>query len=120
MWLLLVSVGSILAALSNISLKYGLAQVNALLPEDPSVLQRIPYLVSNLYLWLGLVGLGTAFFFWIAGLSQVKLSHAYPIFVGLEYSLVMVLSWLILGEALVSIKLAGIGLVFLGIIIILF
>jgi multidrug transporter EmrE-like cation transporter len=118
MWIFLVSAGAILAALSQISLKHGLTQVHALLPEATSLLQRIPYWATNLYLWLGLVGLATALVCWVAGLSQVKLNIAYPVFVGLEYSLVMVLSWLILGEAFVSFKLAGIVLVLIGIVII--
>lgn len=116
-WIFLVSAG-VLAALSNISLKHGLTQVNALVPEVFPVLQRIPYWAGNLYIWLGLMGLGTAFLCYLAGLSHVRLNVGYPILVGLEYSLVMLLSWLILGEAFVSFKLAGIALVFIGIVII--
>ena len=116
--ILLVSVGAVLAALSNISLKHGLVQVDALLPHTSAFFQRIPYLASNLFIWLGMIGLGTAFLFWIAGLSNMKLSNLYPVFVGLEYTLIMVLSWLILGDTFVSFKIAGIVLVLLGIVII--
>ena len=116
-WIFLVSAG-ILAALSNISLKHGLTQVSALVPEVYSVWQRVPYWAGNFFIWLGLLGLGTAFFCYLAGLSQVKLNIAYPILVGLEYSLVMLLSWLVLGEAMASIKIAGIALVFIGIVFI--
>jgi multidrug transporter EmrE-like cation transporter len=117
-WIFLVSAGAILAALSNISLKHGLTQVSVLVPEVYNVFQRIPYLATNLFIWLGVVGLGAAFLCWLTGLSQVKLNIAYPVLVGLEYSLVMVLSWLVLGEAFVSFKLAGIMLVLIGIVII--
>ena len=116
-WLFLVSAG-ILVALSQISLKHGLTQVNVLIPEVYSVFQRMPYWATNLYIWLGIIGFGIAFLFWLAGLSHVKLNIAYPILVGLEYSVVMLLSWLILGEAFVSFKIAGIVLVLIGIIII--
>ena len=116
-WIFLVSAG-ILASLSHVSLKYGLNQVNALVPEGYSVLQSVPYWASNLYIWLGLVGLGTSFVCWLTGLSQVKLSIAYPILVGLEYSLILLLSWLILGEAFIPIKIAGMVLILIGIIII--
>ena len=117
-WILLVSAGAILAALSNISLKHGLTQINALIPEAYTIFQRIPHLATNVFIWLGMIGLGTAFLCWMAGLSQVKLNSAYPVLVGLEYSLIMLLSWLILGEALVSFKLAGIVVVLIGIVII--
>ncbi len=113
-WVFLVSTG-ILVALSQISLKYGLTQINALVPEAYSVFQRIPYLATNLYIWLGLVGFGMAFLFWLAGLSHVKLNIAYPVLVGLEYSLIMLLAWLILGETLVTYKLAGVVFVLIGI-----
>lgn len=116
-WIFLVSAGAIMAALSQISLKHGLTQINALVPEVSSIFQRIPYWATNLYIWLGIVGFGVAFFCWLAGLSHVKLNVAYPILVGLEYSLVMLLSWLILGEAFVSLKLAGAVLVLVGILI---
>lgn len=115
-WVVLVLIGAVLAALSNISLKHGLTQINALLPRIPFTFQRIPYLAGNLYIWLGLIGLGAAFLFWMMGLSRVKLNNAYPVFVGVEYSLVMFLSWLILGETLVFLKIAGAVLIFLGII----
>ncbi len=91
-WIVLVLIGAVLAALSNISLKHGLTQINSLLPEAYLTFQRIPYLAGNLYIWLGLIGLGTAFLFWMMGLSYVKLNNAYPVLVGLEYSLVMFLS----------------------------
>jgi len=116
-WIFLVS-GGVLAALSHVSLKHGLTQVNLVVPELYNVFQRIPYWATNLYIWLGIFGLGTALICWLTGLSHVKLNIAYPILVGLEYSLVMLLSWLILGEAFVSLKLAGIGFVFIGIVII--
>ena len=118
MWIFFISAGAILVALSQILLKYGLTQINALVPEVSSILQRIPYWATNLYIWLGIVGFGIAFLCWLAGLSHVKLNIAYPILVGLEYSLVMLLSWLILGEAFVSLKIAGAVFVLIGIIII--
>ncbi len=117
-WVFLVSAGAVLAALSNISLKHGLTQIGILAPGAASIFQKMPHLMTNPFIWLGVIGLGTALLCWLTGLSQVKLNTAYPILVGLEYTLVMVLSWLILGEAFVSFKLAGIVMVFIGIVII--
>lgn len=117
-WLLLVAVGSVLAALSNISIKHGLLQVDALVPTTSSLWQKIPYFAGNLFVWLGLAGLGIAFLLWILALSNLKLGHAYPVFVGLEYCLVMFLSWLILGDSFASTKIAGVVLVLIGIVLI--
>jgi multidrug transporter EmrE-like cation transporter len=117
-WLLVVAAGSVLGALSNISIKHGLIQVDALVPATSSLWQKIPYFAGNLFIWLGLVGLGTAFLLWITALSNLKLGHAYPVFVGIEYCLVMFLSWLVLGDTFASTKIAGIVLILIGVILI--
>ncbi len=112
-WVFLVSAG-ILASLSHIALKHGMTQVG-ILALGGSFLQRIPQMAGNLYLWLGIGGLGLSLLFWLISLSQIRLSIAYPILVGLEYSLVMILSWLILGETLATYKLVGVVFVLIGI-----
>jgi multidrug transporter EmrE-like cation transporter len=117
-WLLLVAAGSIFGALSNLSIKHGLLQVDTLVPATSSIWQKIPYCAGNLFIWLGLAGLGIAFSLWIIALSNLKLGHAYPIFVGLEYCLVMLLSWLVLGDSFASIKVAGVVLILIGVILI--
>lgn len=117
-WILLISAAAALVALANISLKHGLTQVNNLLSQASLTLQAIPLLASNLYIWLGILGLVLGFVCWLAGMSHTQLSNAYPLFVGVEYALVILLSWLILTEAFTPAKIAGIILVFIGIIII--
>ena len=117
-WILFVLMGATIAAFANISLKHGLSQINTTLPQLSLNLQSIYHLATNLYIWLAVVGFGTGFFLWSVGLSRAELSSAYPIFIGVEYSLVMILSWLILTEAFVPLKIAGIALVLIGIIII--
>jgi multidrug transporter EmrE-like cation transporter len=113
-WVFLVSAG-ILASLSQVALKHGMTQVGSLTLGGTSVFQRIPQMAGNLYLWLGVGGLGLSLFFWLASLSQIKLHIAYPILVGLEYSLIMLFSWLLLGETLVTYKLAGVVFILIGI-----
>ncbi len=119
-WLLVVAAGSIFGALSNISIKHGLLQVDAILPAASSFGQKIPYFAGNIFIWLGLAGLATAFLLWITALSHLKLGYAYPVFVGLEYCLVMFMSWLILGDSFGSVRIAGVVLVLLGIVLITF
>ena len=116
-WILFVLMGATMAALANISLKHGLTQINATLPQLSLNLQSIYHLASNLYIWLAVMGFGTGFFLWSVGLSRAKLSNAYPIFVGVEYSLVMIVSWLILTEAFAPVKIAGVVLIFIGILV---
>ncbi len=117
-WIVFVLMGAAMAALANISLKHGLTQISAVLPQLSLDIQSGYQLVSNLYIWLGLIGFGTGFIFWLVGLSRAGLSSAYPVFIGVEYSLVMILSWLILTEVFVPLKIAGIVVVLIGILII--
>jgi len=117
-WILLVSTAAVLVAFANVSLKYGLSQVNTLLSQASLTYQSIPYLASNLYIWLGMLGLVSGFVCWLAGMSHIQLSNAYPVFIGVEYILVMLFSWLILSEAFAPVKIAGIALVFIGIMVI--
>jgi multidrug transporter EmrE-like cation transporter len=117
-WLLIVAAGSIIGALSNISLKHGFMQVNALAPATASLWQKIPYFAGNLFIWLGAVGVGAAFLLWITALSNLKISHAYPVYIGLEYCLLMFLSWLVLGDTFASVKIAGAVLILVGIVLI--
>ena len=118
LWFLVITAGAVLAALSNISIKHGLIQVDALVSATTSLWQKFPYFAGNVFIWIGLVGLGAAFLLWIFALSNLKLSDAYPVLVGLEYSLVMFLSWLILGDTFASTKIAGVVLVMIGIVLI--
>jgi len=116
-WIFLILAG-ILASLSHISLKHGLTQVNILVPELYSTFQRIPYWTGNLYIWFGILCLGGSLLFWLSGLSNIKLNIAYPVLVGLEYSLIMFLSWMILDEIFIPFKIVGIAFILAGIIII--
>jgi drug/metabolite transporter (DMT)-like permease len=56
-------------------------------------------------------------FFWLYALVKVDLSFAYP-FSALSYGLVLLLSWLFLGENIPSLRLIGVLVICLGVIIV--
>ena len=67
-----------------------------------------------------IVGLSIYFlgvFFWLYALSKVELSFAYP-FVSLSYVLVLLFSWIFLGEQISLIRWAGIVSICLGVVLI--
>jgi multidrug transporter EmrE-like cation transporter len=70
------------------------------------------------FVWAGLLGLGATFIIWVIALSNIKLSIAYPVYIGIEYCLVILLSWLIIGDTFTIIKIGGIFLVLFGIVLI--
>ena len=54
--------------------------------------------------------------FWMGALNEFELSYAYP-FTSLSFVLVLILSWLLLGETITWYKIGGILLVCLGILV---
>jgi drug/metabolite transporter (DMT)-like permease len=67
-----------------------------------------PLVVLGLAVYLS----GTAL--WLLALSRVDLSFAYP-FASLNYILVLLASWLLLGERPTPLRLAGVALICLGV-----
>ena len=56
-------------------------------------------------------------FIWFYVLSKVDLSFAYP-FLALSYVLVLVLSWLVLGESISTLRIAGVLIISGGVILV--
>jgi drug/metabolite transporter (DMT)-like permease len=78
-----------------------------------SASNAVPILTSPLTL-LGLALYGISAFFWIAALSRVQLSYAYPM-LGAGYILVAVISWQLWGESMSVQRMLGTVVVALGV-----
>ncbi len=73
-------------------------------------------LVFDPYIFSGLAGAFIASLLWMAAMTKLELSYAYP-FVGLTFVLVLILSALFFKEPLTTYKVVGVGFIALGIII---
>jgi drug/metabolite transporter (DMT)-like permease len=81
--------------------------------------ERVDYLVSillNPWVISSLMAAVIAAFAWIAALSYLDLSRAYP-FVSASFVLVLVLSAVVFGESITVLKVAGAVLIVLGLVI---
>ena len=81
---------------------------------------KIIYLFKALFdpwIFSGFASAFIASFFWMATMTKLELSHAYP-FMGLSFVLVLFFSTLFLGEDLSIYKMIGAFLIVLGIIIV--
>jgi drug/metabolite transporter (DMT)-like permease len=81
--------------------------------------ERIRYLVhffGSPWVLSSLLATAVAAVCWIAALSQLDLSRAYP-FVSASFILVLVLSAIVFGESLTAVKLAGALLIIGGLIL---
>src|SRR5262245_20142173 len=94
-------------------------QMSLLGPAPHALPELVPYLVKALFNPWVLSSIASAFLgmvTWMAALSRVPLSHAYP-FVSLSFPLILICSWLVFGEPLTVAKTAGVVLIMAGLIV---
>lgn len=109
--ILIIILITVLANLADLLLKIGANQAGDSL-GDPLAVLLTPWI------WLGaLLGIG-AMGLWVYILGRHHISHAYPIFVGLGFLNITLASRLFLDEAISARRLAGIGLIMAGIIVV--
>jgi drug/metabolite transporter (DMT)-like permease len=104
-------------AVGQILLKKGMGSLGPLtltLNRLGEVLWRMgtnPYVIAGLAIYV------TGTVFWLAALSRVDLSYAYP-FASLSYVVMLVAAWLLFKENLSLMRLAGTAVVFVGVLLI--
>ena len=102
------------SAIGQICFKLGLNSLNR--PDTPAQLEGSMLLASLLTPGV-IVGLGfyiVGALLWLSALGRVELSQAYP-FVGFGFTLTTLAGWWIFGDHLSVQRIAGIGIVLVGI-----
>ena len=105
------------SATGQVLLKKGMSSIGALtltMNQLVGILWRIgtnPYVIIGLTIYI----CGTVF--WLAALSRVDLSYAYP-FASLSYVLMLLASWLLFSESITLVRLLGSMVVGLGVFLI--
>lgn len=113
-WLSLV-LSILLATLGQLLLKAGMDATGAAVALQPrALLELLRTILGSWRLLLGFVAFASSSLFWLAALSRVPLSVAYPI-VSLSYVLILGSSWLLLGERPSATTMAGALLVMSGV-----
>jgi multidrug transporter EmrE-like cation transporter len=117
--LFLVVVSVLLGVLGQLLLKMGMTQVGSLEFEGGlGGLVRVGIKVfSNLKVIGGFAAYGISSLFWIVVLSRINLSLAYPM-LALNFVLVPLTAWLLLGEQVPALRWLGIGIVVAGVVVI--
>jgi multidrug transporter EmrE-like cation transporter len=109
-----VLISGVLGVVGQILLKQGLA-ANGPLSLGPDGLPGLFLsLVLNPLVVVGLAIYLVGTLFWLVALSRLDLSYAYP-FASLNYILVLISAWFILGEVPSSTRLVGVALISLGV-----
>ena len=109
--LLLSSV--MLSGLAQIAFKYGLANLGSSATGARFIFEALmkPAVIA------GFVMYGVGALVWLAALSRVPLSQAYP-FVGLGFVITALAGWLVFGEVLSIYRLVGIAMIIGGVVLV--
>jgi uncharacterized membrane protein len=102
------------AATGQILLKQGMTRIGTLtisLDQLGDILWR---LATNPYVIIGLTAYVFGELFWLAALSRVDLSYAYP-FASLSYVFMLAASWLLFNENITAMRLLGTLIIGLGV-----
>ena len=106
----------LLTVYGQLAIKWQVLQAGPF-PDDPT--EKVWFLVNlllNPWVLSALAAALLASVFWMAAMTRLDLSHAYP-FMSTAFILVMVASAFFFGEAITLLKVVGIGLVVLGLIV---
>jgi multidrug transporter EmrE-like cation transporter len=106
----------LLTVYGQIVIKWRVLEAGALPEESVQKIDFLARLILNPWILSGLAAALLASLTWMAAMTKLPLSHAYP-FTTLAFVLVMVLSGLFFHEAITPLKMAGAALVVLGIIV---
>lgn len=116
--LALILVSVTLAAVAQLTLKYGMNKVVADQPlELTSPTGTLLRIFREPVVWGGLALFGISALFWMVALSRASLSFAYP-FAALTYVLILVFDWLVLREPVVALRWAGVAFIIIGLVLV--
>lgn len=115
--LLLLVPAMLMSTTGQLFLKYGMNQVGAFEFSAEAVLAILPRVLASPFIWLGFIGFMGGSAFWLAVISRVQLSLAYPV-LALNYLIIVLESWLILKEDVSWGRIAGVAVIVVGVIVV--
>lgn len=110
--IILVIMTSTTASLGNTLLKIGAARENE---EELLEVHHLPRTFLKPAILAGIIVYGVSQILWITVLRILDLSQAYPLMIGLNFTLIMFIAWSYFKEPMSPRKLFGVGLIFAGI-----
>lgn len=112
MWLI---PAMLLSTTGELFLKRGMNEIGVLdFTAFDTVVPTIIRMLTNPNIWIGFMGFGFGSLFWLSVISRVPLSLAYPM-LGLMYVIIVIESWIFLGEGLHPMRVLGSIVVGIGV-----
>ncbi|MGL4649392.1 MAG: EamA family transporter [Caldilineaceae bacterium] len=112
---ILVSV--FMGAIGQITLKQGMLTTGQITLSVGDIGQTLWKIGTNPYVIIGLTLYATGTIFWLAALSRVDLSYAYP-FASMSYVVMLLASWQLFDEHISPMRLVGTLVIGLGVLLI--
>lgn len=109
--------GVLLNALAQLGLKAATRVTGPLIAGDAGVWERGLNVLSVPSFWYAMLAYGLSVIVWTVGLSRVPVSQAYPL-LSLGYVINIGLAWWLLGEVPNVQRVAGIGIIVLGVVLV--
>ena len=109
--------GVLLNAMAQLALKAATRVTGPLIAGDAGVWQRGLNVLAVPSFWYAMLAYGLSVIVWTVGLSRVPVSQAYPL-LSLGYVINIGLAWWLLGEVPNVQRVAGIGVIVLGVVLV--
>ena len=109
--------GVLLNALAQLGLKAATRVSGPLIAGDAGVWQRALNVLAVPSFWYAMLCYGLSVVVWTVGLTRVPVSQAYPL-LSLGYVINIGLAWWLLGEVPNVQRVAGIGVIVLGVVLV--
>lgn len=117
MVILCIVLSTVLGVGGQLLLKRGMTAMGEQTLSPSNLLEVAVRIATSPWVIIGLGIYVTGTFFWLVALSRVELSFAYP-FASLSYVLIVAASWMLLGESVSPLRLAGVVTICLGVLIV--
>lgn len=113
---LFIITGVLLNAIAQLSLKASVSEMGAISVSMSTAWPVALRLMSEPWLWVGLMCYGVSVIVWILALSRVDVTIAYPM-LSIGYIVNALAAWAMLGEVLGPGRIVGIGIITVGVIV---
>lgn len=104
-------------AVGQILLKKGMNDLGEVTLSAQNMASMTWKMLTNPFVFIGLFIYFLSVIFWLAALSRVELSYAYP-FASLSYVIMFLASWLLLNETITPMRIVGTLVVGIGVFLI--
>ncbi len=115
LWLLIPAI--LFSTTGELFFKMGMNRIGGFEFSGRALGAVLPRVLRNPFIWLGFVGFGLGALFWLAVLSRVPLSIAYPI-LALSYFVVVIEARLFLRERVTWRRMLGVTIIVIGVVIV--